>query len=745
MPVTKSKKPSDGPSSAERSFRKEPFEWTPPDDDTGVVQDAVTLFERSLSAFVERQLRDIHGDAWLRRGCGGDYKTRWTEREKRAAPPHPATLLGYADISELSEIVRRKDNWAAFEPYFGGKASLEQKFSQILPLRNAAFHSGQRVLYASEEAAAFAAMVWVASCYHITTADAIDNLWTADEPEPSRTRQETDITANLILKNFDDLLPDQPLVGREEELRDIHSFWHDDFARCISITGRGGMGKTALVYQFTNDLLRSPVGPGDRPAIDLVLFVTAKQTWASQDTQEHLPASQRFATLDEAFAATLDLFDERPLSDADFESTRRQVLELASASKCLFVFDNLETLADDEISTVALFCQDLPQPSKAIITDRERRSFGIGRPMKLPPLSDEASLDLVNSRLAAEGVPLSPEGRAALRRVIADIGGLPLHLHYVANLLGQGHTPQEALERLRGEDTLGLLHFSFKSSLDRLSQSALQLLFYLAVKRNPATRKELLRVRTDGSDFKEDMDSLDAAHFVERATGGEAVKFQIADPNLRDYVYREAPKRMEDSVTAQLTQKAGGSSDLRGLPNVQRAIEQAIGEADKKGTWAEAISYLESKRTQLGNPPQLLARLGYLYFRRYDRQTARALLERSRASGWEDVVALRTLGIINLREKRLEEAEENSEAALALRPDDKQTKRLLGEVLLTRAEESRFTLDSARRGQLAERAFDLIDGSLIEDDYASWQQNHNADRRSLLERCERLLPTAAQH
>ena len=61
--------------------------------------------------------------------------------------------------------------------------------------------------------------------------------------------------------------------------------------------------------------------------------------------------------------------------------------------------------------------------------------------------------------------------------------------------------------------------------------------------------------------------------------------------------------------------------------------------------------------------------------------------KRSRNSGWEDVVALRTLGIINLWDDRLEEAEEASAAALALSPDDKQAKRLLGEVLLTRCRE----------------------------------------------------------
>ena len=315
------------------TFVKEPFHWIPPDDDTGLVQDSVTLFERSLSAFVERQLRAIHGDAWLRRGCGGDYRKRWAEREERAASPRPATLLGYADIAEMSEIIRAKENWPAFEPYFEDKTFLEQRFIQVFPLRNAAAHPGQRRLYASEQSAAFAAMVRIASCYHPPTADAIDNLWTPDEPEPSSTRSDTDITANLILKNFGGLLPSHPLVGREADLRAIHEFWHDEFVKCISITGRGGLGKTALAYHFVNDLLRVPVQPDDEPDPDLVLFVTAKRNWAEQDNQELLPASQRFNALEDAFEATLNLLGQPPPADADFEAMRRQVFELANASK----------------------------------------------------------------------------------------------------------------------------------------------------------------------------------------------------------------------------------------------------------------------------------------------------------------------------------------------------------------------------------------------------------------------------
>ncbi|MDE0603737.1 MAG: hypothetical protein OXI18_04965 [bacterium] len=720
----------------QRSYGKEPFTWTPPRDDTSVVQDAVTLFERSLSAFVADRLQAIHGDGWLRRGCG-QYRSRWAEKAADATASPPTSELGYAELAELGEIIGLKANWPVFAPYFGTKKAVEQEFAHILPLRVEGSHAGQRVLYAPEKAAAFAAMARMAGYYHQPTADAIADFWTPGEPEPSPTRRDTDITANLILKNFA-ALPSQPLLGRDHELREVHEFWQDPFARSISVSGRGGLGKTALVYEFVNDLLRVPVHPDNKPDLELALFLTAKQTWADQDDQVRLPESQRFGTLREAFHATLDLFDEGVEGSADLGTLRRHVLELAQGSTCLFVFDNLETLPDEEIAGVADFCRDLPPPSKAIVTDRVRRGFGIGRPMTLPPLSTEASLNLIDRRLATDSVPLPAEGRATLTRVVAELGGVPLHLHYVANLLGRGHSPQEALQHLRGEDTLGLLKFSFESSLKGLPTSALEILLYLAEKKEPATRKQLRRLSESDITFNEDLDSLKGAHFVELAPGTEAIKFQIADRSLRDYIILETPGLLGEEVTARLRHKAGARSDLSRFPNIQRAIEQALREAESR-SWEDGIRYLESRRSEFKNAPEILAKLGYLYFRCYDRKNARKFLEQSIAAGWEDAMALRTLGIINLRDGRLEEAAENSEASLTLNPDDKLTQRLLGEVLLTQAEQSLFTLGRERRLALAKRAHGLIDDSLIEDDYARWQQSHNEERLRLLERCERLL------
>lgn len=738
-------KPSDDPPELRRaessasehiSFERESFEWAPTQDDVGLVQDAVTLFERNLSAFIENRLRRIHGTDWLKIGCSS-YKRRWSDKAGKETGPPPESQLGYAEIGELGEIIVTKRNWPVFRPYFESKTWVESQFSFIVPLRTAGFHPGARKIFAPERSAAFAAMSRVASCYHSETAEEIDRLWSADEVDESDPENEVALTSERILKNFDSL-PRPSIVGRDQELRELHEFWDDEFARAISITGRGGLGKTALVYEFVADLLRVPVYPGVDAELDLIIFLTAKQTWAEQDDQQKLPDRQRFGTLREAFEATLDILDEVPEPDDEMPVLRRKVLELARANQCLFVFDNLETLDDEEIGAVAEFCQEIPLPSKAIVTDRERRGTGIGRQMILPGLSHDASLRLIEGRLDAQGAKLPARGTAALESVIGELGGVPLYLHFLANLLTEGHPPAEALRVIRGSETLGLLRFSFESSLTRLSGSALELLYYMSLKREPASRKELLRLSDPDSEFSEEIGALQDAHFVEYAQGREAIAFRVADRTLAEYVRHEAPSRMDGDTILRLRQQAGFRGELERQPNVERAIRQAMDEASKLD-WAQGVNYLEQKCAEFRDPPPLVGRLGYFYFRNHDRQQARLFLERALSGDWEDALTLRTLGILNLWDGHLQEAQANAEAALSLRPEEDQAKLLLGEVLMRQVERARFTLDDARRLELARKALGLIEDSFIEDDYARWQRGHNERRERLLTRCELLL------
>ncbi len=49
--------------------------------------------------------------------------------------------LQFFDLSEYCELISSKDNWLYFEPHFGHKATLQQRFSQLQNLRNTLAHN----------------------------------------------------------------------------------------------------------------------------------------------------------------------------------------------------------------------------------------------------------------------------------------------------------------------------------------------------------------------------------------------------------------------------------------------------------------------------------------------------------------------------------------------------------------------------------------------------------------------------
>ena len=714
-----------------------PFEWSPPPDDSDDIQSAVTLFGRSVSAFIVFRLQALYGDAWLRKGCG-PYRKSWQDREKRPGAVEPETLLGYAWFDELKEIIISRDNWTTFSPYFPTKEWVASEFKLVSPLRQAGMHSEQRALYKSQHFGAFSCMSAITACFHLETADAIDLLW-SEEQSTAGIAEDDETLATLfrVQKNFPSL-PTVELMGREDELARLHAFWDDDFERVICVTGRGGVGKTALVHSFVNELLSRPCKIGERPNPELVLSLTAKENWLEDEVewlkgQVRPPAEQQFGSLRRVLEAFIDLCGGTASSDSEMGELRDEALTHAREIPCLILLDNLETLPDEELEQLGTFVRRLPAPSKVILTDRERRAFG--ERLELRGIDNEAAVALVESRAAHDGVTIPGTQRRAIARVSEELNGVPLYLHFFANLLVNGHKASDALAEIRGRGMLWLLQFSFDSSVEGLSESGRELLYYLALVPDPVTRSDLLQVVKDGEELDDAVRRLRNAHFIENVEMGS---FRITDPQLREYVINQFPARIKPAAASRVQYIAG--APVQSHPNIERAIQQLIKEAAELGRsdWERAYDRLNRGRAEFGEVPHILAQLGYFAYRLQRREEARNLLEIAIASGYQDANTHRTLGLVYYYEGSFDEAIRQAETSLTLRPDDPRSLLLLGEAQLRKAARSTIALDPARQLELVQQARSAIHRSLIEDDFARWQREHNVRRTRLLERAEEL-------
>jgi len=206
------------------------------------------------------------------------------------------------------------------------------------------------------------------------------------------------------------------------------------------IDGPGGIGKTALAIKAAHD--------ASNELFERKIFITAKVRELTPEGEKPLKDFSRdnyFSMLDE-LALELGEDDIQRLAPDE----RANQLRMAMAGKkVLIVFDNLETLQEDERDRLFQFLSRLPEGNKAIATSRRRRSDVDARAIRLNRLSTDEALQLMNE-IAKNNPRLAREDEAARRKLYEITNGNPLLIKWVCGQLGREgsamHTITEAYD-----------------------------------------------------------------------------------------------------------------------------------------------------------------------------------------------------------------------------------------------------------------------------------------------------------
>lgn len=223
-------------------------------------------------------------------------------------------------------------------------------------------------------------------------------------------------------------LPTQPFFfGRATELAIIaEALSPESRTWGALIDGPGGIGKTALAIRAAHDApdtlferkifisakVRELRPEGEKPLTDFtrpdyIAMLTELACELGEVTIPHLPP------------------DDRP-----------NALRLALAGKqALIVFDNLETLAEDERTRLFQFLERLPAGNKAIVTSRRRADTG-GISLRLDRLVREEALQLLDE-LAARNPKLQRATAAERDQFYAITQGNPLLMRWIAGQVGR--------------------------------------------------------------------------------------------------------------------------------------------------------------------------------------------------------------------------------------------------------------------------------------------------------------------
>lgn len=270
---------------------------------------------------------------------------------------------------------------------------------------------------------------------------------------------------------------DYGFVGRKEELSKISKWLSPDSQSfLISITGVGGVGKSALAIEAANQCINGSIEElqikGQRPIFDFVVWTSAKQQVLKDGKVQNVFSVK--SHLEDIISEIIKVVSPNQHKDVpEYEKQLEIVGRLLSNHKVLLVVDNMETIEDEQVKS---FLDDLPRPSKAIITDR--RSVEAARPIRLTELSETEAIELIKDQCKVRDFTLSSHQM----KTLADrTGGIPLAILWsIGQMSAKGWGPDAVFRRLADAGQSPVLDFLFKESFERISPMARKILKVLA-------------------------------------------------------------------------------------------------------------------------------------------------------------------------------------------------------------------------------------------------------------------------
>lgn len=119
---------------------------------TNKAHDWLLRLETQLRAFIDRQMTQAMGADWVKGRLPNGMYERWRDKKQRAreAGADDRPLIAYADFTDYTEVICRRDNWReVFAAFFGRQESVRESFQRLYPIRLDTMHA--RVITQDDE------------------------------------------------------------------------------------------------------------------------------------------------------------------------------------------------------------------------------------------------------------------------------------------------------------------------------------------------------------------------------------------------------------------------------------------------------------------------------------------------------------------------------------------------------------------------------------------------------------------
>ncbi|WP_019508820.1 NB-ARC domain-containing protein [Pleurocapsa sp. PCC 7319] len=295
-----------------------------------------------------------------------------------------------------------------------------------------------------------------------------------------RSQQLSQVKQVQFTQDWGDAIDVADFYGRELELEHIEKWAIEEHCRLITLLGMGGIGKTTLSIKLAQKIA---------PKFDFVVWRSLRSAPAITDVVEDI------------YNSLSQQQQDLPANVGD--RTKILLNEYLRQYRCLIVLDNLESILQSETRAGAYRpgCEDygeflrqigeIPHSSCVVLTSRELPKevallAGNTKPIKIWRLQGLQTAG--KSILQAEGLFGS---ETKLQELIDNYAGNPLALRIAAttikNLFGgniDGFLAQKVI-------TFGDISDLLREQLVRLSDLEREIMYWLAIEREPATLNQL--------------------------------------------------------------------------------------------------------------------------------------------------------------------------------------------------------------------------------------------------------------
>jgi cold shock CspA family protein/tetratricopeptide (TPR) repeat protein len=398
---------------------------------------------------------------------------------------------------------------------------------------------------------------------------------------------------NLPTPDYDDT----GFVGRETEVKKIHDLLESSRAPVLTITGEGGIGKTALALEVAYRIVDDP-----KSRFDCVLWVSLKSEHLTADGVRTISNAVRGIT---GASQMLTGFMR-----TSFGETVAELSDMLVGLDALIVIDNLESADGEEVKSLY---DALPETVRYLFTSR----VGLGEIERRFPI---AALIRNDARKLFRKLAREHRVEAVMRlsdvavdQILTRLRDSPLALRWWILSVASGHEPRATLL-----DQRALLDFCVRNVVDALSAPAAEMLRVMKLLGRPVGFDEFAVYMTLG------MDELRAAS-QELSRGSLTVYPRSADGELVRQVALSDSARL---FLPDIDDNADWASRVLGKHNEYLRSEERRRNEQRAGALGPNVVRI---RTSEDSPSAYLLRLALTHSKRADWDTADKYVSRAQS------------------------------------------------------------------------------------------------------------------